>query len=115
MKEESQRQKKIGRQLQKDLGEMLQQGGSALYAGVMYTVTRVRVTSDLSLARVYLSLFPTNEPDVIVAKLNEAAGEFRYNLGKRVRHQLRVVPELRFYLDDSLDYIENIENKLNEE
>lgn len=115
MKEESQRQKKIGRQIQKDLGEMLQQDGASIHAGVMYTVTKVRVTPDLSLARVYLSLFPTEEPEVIVSKLNDAAGEFRYNLGKRVRHQLRVVPELRFYLDDSLDYIENIESKLKED
>lgn len=115
MKEESQRQKKIGRQLQKDLSEMLQQDGASVQPGVMFTVTSVRVTPDLSIARVHLSLFPTDEPAVIIAKLNEVAGEFRYNLGKRVRHQLRVVPELRFYLDDSLDYIENIEDKLNQD
>jgi ribosome-binding factor A len=114
MKEESQRQKKIGRQIQKDIGEMLQQNGSAIYPGVMFTVTQVRVTADMSIARVYLSLFPAENPELIVQKVNDQAGELRYNLGKRVRHQFRVVPELHFYLDDSLDYIENIENKLNE-
>ena len=114
MKEETQRQKKINRQLQRDLGEMLQQDGSAIHPGVMFTVTQVRVTADLSIARVYLSLFPADDPEAIVAKVNDAAGELRYNLGKRVRHQLRKVPELHFYLDDSLDYIEKIEDKLNE-
>jgi ribosome-binding factor A len=115
MKEESQRQKKIGRQLQKDLGEMLQHGGAAIQPGVMFTVTRVRVTSDLSIARVYLSVFPSDEPELVVAKVSDRARELRFDLGKRVRHQLRVVPELHFYLDDSLDYIENIEDKLNQE
>jgi len=115
MKEETQRKKKINRQLQRDLGEMLQQDGSAIHPGVMFTVTQVRVTADLSIARVYLSLFPADDPEAIVAKVNDAAGELRYNLGKRVRHQLRKVPELHFYLDDSLDYIEKIEDKLNED
>jgi ribosome-binding factor A len=114
MKEESQRQKKIGRQIQKDIGEMLQQGGSSIQPGVMFTVTQVRVTADMSIARVYLSLFPAENPELILKKVNDQAGELRYNLGKRVRHQFRVVPELHFYLDDSLDYIENIEDKLNE-
>lgn len=114
MKEESQRQKKIGRQIQKDIGEMLQQNGSSIQPGVMFTVTQVRVTADMSIARVYLSLFPAENPELILQKVNDQAGELRYNLGKRVRHQFRVVPELYFYLDDSLDYIENIENKLNE-
>ena len=75
MKEETQRQKKINRQLQRDLGEMLQQDGSAIHPGVMFTVTQVRVTADLSIARVYLSLFPADDPEAIVAKVNDAAGE----------------------------------------
>ena len=112
MKEESQRQKKINRQIQRDLGEMLQQNGSAIQPGVMFTVTQVRVTADLSIARVYLSVFPSEQPELIVQKVNDQARELRYKLGKRVRHQLRVVPELHFYLDDSLDYIDNIEEKL---
>ncbi|PLX25029.1 MAG: 30S ribosome-binding factor RbfA [Salinivirgaceae bacterium] len=114
MKEESQRQKKISRQIQKDIGEMLQQQGPSIQQGVMFTVTKVRVTADMSIARIYLSLFPANDPELVVKKINDQAGELRYNLGKRVRHQFRVVPELHFYLDDSLDYIERIEDKLNE-
>lgn len=114
MKEESQRQKKIGRQIQKDIGEMLQQDGASIQPGVMFTVTNVRVTADMSIARVHLSLFPAVNPELILQKVNDHAGELRYKLGKRVRHQFRVVPELHFYLDDSLDYIENIEDKLND-
>lgn len=115
MKEESQRQKKVARQVQRDLGEMFQRSSSSFAPGVMFTVTAVRITADLSLARVYLSLFPAKDPNEIIAKVNDHAGELRYELGKRVRHQLRVVPELQFFLDDSLDYIENIENKLKED
>ncbi len=115
MKEETQRQKKINRQLQRDLGEMLQKDGASIQPGIMFTVTQVRVTPDLSIARVYLSLFPTENPEEIIEKVNDHSRELRYNLGKRVRHQLRVVPELHFYLDDSLDYINNIEEKLNED
>lgn len=78
----------------------------------MITVTKVSVTKDLALAKVNLSLFATPNKEVTIKKINDATSEVRYELGKRVKHQLRVIPELQFILDDSLDYIENIDNLL---
>jgi len=80
----------------------------------MLTVTNVRVASDLSVAKIYLSIFAPahNKKDEILKKINLHTKELRRNLGNRVRNQLRVIPELEFFLDDSLDYIDNIENLL---
>jgi len=108
---ESQRQQKISRLIQKDLGEIFQRSGYK-YDNAMITVTKVSVTKDLALAKVNLSLFATPNKEVTIKKINDATSEVRYELGKRVKHQLRVIPELQFILDDSLDYIENIDNLL---
>ncbi len=78
----------------------------------MVTVTKIHVTRDLSVAKVYLSLFATNDKDELIIKIKKHTKEIRYMLGQRVGKQLRVVPELQFYIDDSLDYIENLENLL---
>ena len=110
---ESQRQQRISRLLQKDLGEILQLEGRNWFPGAMVTVTKVQVTSDLSIARVYLSIFGKPADDVI-SVMNSKAREARRLLGMRVKNQLRHVPELRFFVDDSLDYIENIERLLKE-
>ena len=110
---ETNRQKKISRQLQKDLGEILQQNGRDWFAGAMLTVTKVHITSDLSIAKVYISIFGKEAKEVI--RLVEIhAREIRKQLGLRTKNQLRHIPELRFYIDDSLDYIENIEKLLKE-
>ncbi len=77
----------------------------------MITVTKVSVTSDLSIARVYLSIFG-KDPNKVVGQIASRSGEIRKQLGLRVKHQLRHVPDLQFYVDDSLDYIENIEKLL---
>jgi len=105
----STRQNKIERLLQRDLGDIFQKGTSTMFKGKMITVTKVRVSPDLSTARVYLSLFPVQDKDEFIEYINSLDGQIRYDLGKRIRHQLRKVPALSFFIDDSLDYIENID------
>lgn len=109
---ESQRQQKISKLLQKDLGEIFQMEVPHLTRGAMVSVTKVHITPDLSSAKVYLSLFASKNRPEVMQKITRNSSEIRGKLGNRVRHQLRVVPELHFYEDDSLDYIENIESLL---
>ncbi len=108
----STRQQKIERLLQKDLGDIFQKGTNTLFKNKMITVTAVRVSPDLSVAKVYLSLFPVEDKDEFIQYINDIESKIRFELGKRVRHQLRKIPELKFFVDDSLDYIENIDNLL---
>jgi ribosome-binding factor A len=108
---DSTRQKKISRLLQKDLSEILRQKGREL-GGKIFTVTTVRISPDLSVARVYLSIFPVKKDEDPLSLVQEQNSQIRYELGQRVKHQLRIVPELVFFIDDSLDYIEKIENLL---
>ncbi len=108
----STRQSKIERLLQKDLGDIFQKGTNTLFKGKMITVTTVRISPDLSSARVYLSLFPVKDKKEFIEYINSVEGQIRFDLGKRIRHQLRKVPGLKFFVDDSLDYIENIDNLL---
>lgn len=98
--------------LQKDLGDIIQKQGLQAYDGAMVSVTAVRVSPDLSFAKVYVSVFPSSKAADAKAKLAEGTKEIRFELGQRVRHQLRIVPELAFYIDDSLDYVERIDNLL---
>lgn len=112
---ESQRQQKMNRLLQKDLGEILQRDMSDLGLGAMLTVTKVSITTDLSLANVYISLLAANDNEEVIKNLNKHKSEVRYLLGQRVKNQLRVIPVLRFFEDDSLDYIENIDRLLKNE
>ncbi|TVQ86400.1 MAG: 30S ribosome-binding factor RbfA [Bacteroidetes bacterium] len=108
---ETNRQKKINKLLQKDLGEIFQREAPNLFRRAMITVTQVRVTPDLAIAKVYISIFGADATEIInLVKAN--AGEIRKQLGIRVKNQLRHVPQLQFFVDDSLDYIENIENLL---
>ncbi len=108
---ETTRQNKISRLLQKDLGEIFQKNEQKMFQGAMITVTKVHVTRDLSIAKVYLSIFSKDPQNII--KIVEASGkEIRRLLGNRIKNQVKAIPELRFYIDDSLDYIENIERLL---
>jgi len=109
---ETKRQQRIARLLQKDLGEILQHEATHLTTGAMVTVTKVYVTTDLAISRVYLSIFGTEEKQAILEKIREHGKEIKYKLGNRIRNQLRTVPNLEFYEDDSLDYIDNIEHLL---
>ncbi|WP_298286681.1 30S ribosome-binding factor RbfA [uncultured Lutibacter sp.] len=109
---ETNRQKKIAGVLQKDLAEVLQSAARDGMKGVIISVTKVNVTTDLSQAKVYLSVFPQLKRDIILKGVQENAASIRYEMAKRTREQLRRMPELTFYIDDSLDYIEDIDNAL---
>jgi ribosome-binding factor A len=111
MNMETTRQKKVSRLLQKELGQIIQHK-SAEFGGKLITVTAVRISPDLSVAKIYLSIFPPNDNTKVLNTVKEGIPQIRHELGNLVRHQLRIVPELVFYIDDSLDYIERIENLL---
>jgi len=109
---ETTRQNKIARLIQKELAEIFQKESRELFHGTLISVTRVRVTSDLSLARAYLSIFPTEKSAEVLKEIKVHTTTIRFELGKKVGKQLRVVPGLEFFIDDSLDYIENIDRLL---
>ena len=109
---ETTRQKKVARQIQKDVAEILLQKTSSILPGALISVSKVRVSPDLSYAKVFLSVFPLNDVSAFLKSLGKQSSEIRKDLGRRVRHQLRIVPELTFYIDDSLDYAENIDRLL---
>ena len=109
---EGKRLEKVNKLLLKELGDIFQKELKPQVPSLMITVTRVNVTSDLSYARVYLSVFGVDEKKKVVEEVSQNAKAIRGLLGKRIRHQMRMVPELRFIEDDSLDYIENIDNLL---
>ena len=110
---ESNRQKKIASILQKDLVDVLQtaatQGG---LRGIIISVTKVNVTVDLSIAKVYLSFFPTDQGKDLLEGIRHNTPSIRHELAQRTRNQLRRMPELSFYLDDSLEYIDQIDRSL---
>jgi len=109
---EGKRLEKVNKLLLKELGDIFQKELKPKVPSLMITVTRVNVTSDLSYARVYLSVFGVDDKKKVVEEVAENGKAIRGILGSRIRHQMRVVPELRFIEDDSLDYIENIDNLL---
>lgn len=109
---ESTRQKKISRLLQKEAAEMFQQELRELTCGAMVSITIARVSSDLSVVKFYLSIFPTAKTDEVMQAISANIVKVRYMLGKRIGKQLRIVPEPTFFIDDSLDYLENIDNLL---
>jgi ribosome-binding factor A len=109
---ETKRQQKVSRQLQKDLSEIFMLASSQITQSKMITVTVVRMSPDLSLAKVYLSIFPSDAAAKFLENLQHHARYIRLELGKKVRHQLRIVPELAFFIDDSLDYAEHIDELL---
>ncbi len=109
---ESNRLEKVSRLLQKELGNLLQREAITICPGKMITVTSVRVTPDLGIARVNISIFPTNDVKDVLKLVKAQTKHFRHLLGNNVRNQLRIVPNLEFFIDDSLDYIEKIDNLL---
>lgn len=109
---ESTRQLKVAREIQKDLAEIIRGRGMASYEGAMVTVSGVRVSPDLSVAKVYVSIFPSEKAEKVMSLLNDNVRMYRGELGSMVAKQLRIVPELVFYLDSSLDYVEHIEELL---
>lgn len=110
---ESTRQAKISRLIQKELSEIFRQQ-TAKMRNVLVTVSTVRVSPDLSVAKAYLSVFPSEHADEVIESIRQSAKTVRYELAQRVRFQLRKTPELMFFADDSLDYIDNIDKLLAE-
>lgn len=103
---------KVNKLILKELGEIFQKELKPAVPSLMITVTHVEVTSDLSYANVYLSVFGVDDKKKVVEEVGQNTRAIRGMLGNRIRHQMRVIPELRFFEDDSLDYIENIDKLL---
>ena len=112
MESETTRQQKVARQIQKDLAEIIRARGMAAYDGALVTVSGVKISPDLAMAKVYVSIFPSVKAQDVMQRLQEENSRLRGELGRRVAKQLRIVPELSFYLDDSLDYVEHIDELL---
>ena len=108
----STRQLKVGRELQKALAEIIRSKGMAAFGGAMVTVSEVRISPDLSVAKVYVSVFPSAKSDAVMEILDTNVKVYRGELGHLVAKQLRIVPELVFYLDSSIDYAEHIDELL---
>ena len=105
---ETTRQNKIARLLQKELSDIFL-GETRKTHGILISVSAVRISPDLSIANVYLSIFPSEKAQEILSSIQNNAKQVRYDLAQRVRMQLRKIPELSFFIDDSLDYIEKID------
>lgn len=108
----STRQLKVAREIQRDLAEIIRSKGMAVFAGAMVTVSEVRISPDLSYAKVYVSIFPSSKQGEVMHILEENGRSLRGELGGKVAKQLRIVPEIEFFLDTSIDYAEHIEELL---
>jgi ribosome-binding factor A len=108
---ETTRQNKIARLIQKELSDIFQRQTSRM-RGVLVSVSACRISPDLSVCRVYLSVFPSERAEELVGNINANQKQVRYDLGRRVGQQLRIIPELKFFVDDSLDYAEHIDELL---
>lgn len=109
---ESTRQKKVARLIQKEVADIFLRKGVEFAPGKLISITKVRVSPDLSYAKIYISIFPSTNHDEILKSIQEHSHKIRFELGHKVRTQLRIVPELAFFIDDSLDYIEKIDKLL---
>lgn len=108
----STRQLKVAREIQKDLAEIIRSRGMAVFGGAMVTVSEVRISPDLSIAKAFVSIFPSEKAEMVMNLLNENIREYRGELGRRIGKQVRIVPEIVFYLDSTLDYAEHIDELL---
>ena len=109
---ESTRQLKVGRSIQKELSQVFIKEGQGFYGKVLVSITVVRMSTDLSVAKVYLSIFPNEKNKEVLKKLNDLKPRIRHLLGQRTKGQMRVIPELIFYFDDSAAYFEKIDGVL---
>lgn len=109
---ESTRQKKVSRLILKEIADIFIRKGSEYAPGKMISITKVRVTPDLSQAKIYISIFPSADHSEILHGIQDHTNKIRFELGQKVRSQLRIVPEIAFYVDDSLDYIDKIDKLL---
>ena len=106
---ETKRQQKFAGIIQKDLAEIFQREGQNYLPNTMVTITKVRITPDLAIARVYLSFFNSPNTSIAIATLKSHAGEIRYKLGAKIRDQARIVPQLDFFVDDTSEYVQHME------
>ncbi|MFI3292992.1 MAG: 30S ribosome-binding factor RbfA [Rikenellaceae bacterium] len=113
MEVESTRQQKIAKQIQRDIADIFQKECRELFKGLLLTVTAVRVSPDFGYAKIYVSVFPFNRNEEVIALLKHNNWAIRKSLGAKIKHQLKSVPEIDFFLDDSLEYIENIDKAIN--
>ncbi len=111
---ETTRQQKVAKQIQKDVAEIFQKEGAAMVRGSLVTVTAVRVSPDFGYAKIYVSIFPFEHNEPVMKELERQNWFVRRALGQRMRNQLKNVPEIQFFLDDSLEYIEGIDKALHE-
>jgi ribosome-binding factor A len=109
---ESTRQKKVSRLIQKELADIFLRKNNEFAPGKLISITIVRVSPDLSFAKVFLSIFPSANQEETVKAIKDHTAKIRFELGQKVRTQLRIVPEIAFFVDDSLDYIDNIDKLL---
>ena len=106
---ESKRQRQVAKQIQKDLGEIFQKDLKQLFNGVFVTITDVKTTPDLAIARVYLSFLLAKDREGVLQIIRENTKVIRNLLGERVRHQLRIVPNLQFFIDDTAEYAQKMD------
>ena len=109
---ESTRQKKVSRLILKEMAEIFLRKGNEMAPGKMVSITKVRVSPDLSYAKIYISIFPSANQEETLNAIKDHSTRLRFELGHKVRTQLRIVPEITFFIDDSLDYIDNIDRLL---
>ena len=109
---EGKRQKQVAIEISKELNDIFLKMGLTMFEGGMISISSVKITPDLFEARVYLSFFQVKDPEAVLEKFKERNSEIRGELGKRMRHQLRSIPQLNFYMDDTLDYVFKIEKLL---
>ncbi|MDE5955069.1 MAG: 30S ribosome-binding factor RbfA [Bacteroidales bacterium] len=103
---------KVAKELQKHIAEIIRSKGMAAFAGALVSVSGVKVSPDLSVAKIYVSVFPSEKASAVMSIIQENIKALRGELGNKVAKQLRIVPEIVFYLDSSLDYVEHIEELL---
>lgn len=106
---ESKRQQKFAGVIQEDLAAILQREGSSYLPNTMVTITKVRVTPDLAIARVFLSFFNNTDNQLALQTIKLHASEIRYKLGSRIKDQVRIIPQLEFFIDDTSDYVDRMD------
>ena len=109
---ESTRQLKVAREIQREMAEIIRSKGMAAFDGALVSVSGVQISSDLSVAKIYVSIFPSAKAAAVMGKLKENVRALRAELGRAMGKQLRIVPEIIFFLDSSLDYVEHIDELL---
>jgi ribosome-binding factor A len=111
---EGKRQQQVANEIAKELNDLFLKMGLTMIDGGMVSISSVKITPDLYEARIYLSLFQVKDNEAVLEKFKDLSSEIRGELGKRMRHQLRIIPQLTFYIDDTLDYVFKIEKLLDD-